>query len=461
MHELDATTFRESDIGPGQAEAPARTRRLLCLTYYFPPIGGAGTQRSLSFARHLPRHGWAPLVVTGPRNTEDRWAPVDEGLADGLPSSVDIARIAGEPPDPVGGFESRLRRWMRMRSAFARWWSEGAVEVGRAQSGIDLVYASMSPYESGMAAAKLAGELGTPWVADLRDPWALDEVLVFPTRVHRWRERQLMRRVLATASRIVMNTPEAAHALHAAFPEIPAHRVAVVPNGYEPEDFAGPPPARSDDAFRIVHTGYLHTELGHRHRRGSALRRLMGGGVAPVDFLTRSHVYLLEAIRRVHREHPELVGRIELHLAGVTSEADRRLASDPWVRLHGFLSHEHSVELVRSADLLFLPMHDLPRGTRSRIVPGKTYEYLASGRPVLAALPDGDARDLVGGIERNHVCRPSDERAMADAIAREVHLSRNREHEPADERVLSFERPRLAARLAGVLDAALLERSGR
>ena len=63
--------------------------------------------------------------------------------------------------------------------------------------------------------------------------------------------------------------------------------------------------------------------------------------------------------------------------------------------LRDFIPHAGTIELMRSADLLFLPMHDLPPGRRAGLVPQKTYEYLAARRPILAAVPDGDARDLL------------------------------------------------------------------
>src|SRR5206468_2661906 len=147
--------------------------------------------------------------------------------------------------------------------------------------------------------------------------------------------------------------------------------------------------------FRIVHTGYLHTALGEQHQRRRLVRSILGGGVPGLDILTRSHVYLVDAINELLSGEPELMGVIDLHLAGVMSEADRAVATRCPVTIHGYVTHAASIELMRTADLLFLPMHNLPEGRRASIVPGKTYEYLASGTPMLAAVPDGDARDIL------------------------------------------------------------------
>jgi glycosyltransferase involved in cell wall biosynthesis len=231
-----------------------------------------------------------------------------------------------------------------------------------------------------------------------------------------------MGRCLAAADVVVMNTPEARDQVLKAFPGLSADRVEAIPNAFDPLDFPETPPGDPDgEAFRIVHTGSLHTEAGRRHREAGRLRRVLGGAVPGVDFLTRSHVFLLEAVDRLLREEPRLAGRIEVHLAGVFSQADRDVvAGRPYVRLREFLPHAETVPLMRSAGVLFLPMHDLPAGMRARLVPQKTYEYLAARRPILAAVPEGDARDLLAASGVAHVCRPGDVDAIAQALREEL-----------------------------------------
>jgi hypothetical protein len=111
--------------------------------------------------------------------------------------------------------------------------------------------------------------------------------------------------------------------------------------------------------------------------------------------------------------------------------------------------------MIRSADLLFLPMHDLPAGRRARLVPCKTYEYLASGRPILAAVPEGDARDLLTGQPEVHVCAPPDVGAMAAIVAAELERPSRAESVPRAERLGAFERSALAANLVELYGAAL------
>ena len=256
---------------------------------------------------------------------------------------------------------------------------------------------------------------------DLEDPWALDEMLVYPTRLHRALERRRMGRVLRRAQAVVMNTPEARKRVLGAFGSLSAARVESIPNAFDPDDFHGDPKRQADGRFRIVHTGSLHTDAGRRHRSRGRLRQLLGGAEPGVDFLTRSHVFLLEAIARICEREPALAAEIEVHLAGVFTAEDRAVAAGhSFVHLHEFLPHRETIDLLQSADLLFLPLHDLAPAKRATIVPHKTYEYLGSGRPVLAAVPAGDARDLLESSGLAHLCSPSDVDAMAAAIRDEV-----------------------------------------
>ena len=406
-------------------------------------------QRSVKFVRYLPANGWEPVVLTGPGAGNDRWTPADEALAAELPPGVKVYRVEGPEPPRSTAWRGRAERWLRLKTPFARWWVDGCVETGRpAGTGAEVVFVTMSPFESAEAASRLARALRLPWVADLRDPWALDEMMVYPTRAHRRRELRRMRRELASADAIVMNTPESKIRLLDAFPELRSKRVVTITNGFDPADFETAAP-RVDTAFRIVHAGYLHTEMGGRP---SLARRLLGGAVPGVDIGTRSHIHLLEAVNEIRRVRPDLGDRLEVHLAGVVSESDRRTLDDPSVRLRGYLSHPETVELMQSADLLFLPMQELPPGMRATIVPGKTYEYLATGRPILAAVPEGDVRDILTAAGNAAICAPSD----VDGMSREIlALMEGAKLPPRDpEAVRVYERPRLAAELARVLDAA-------
>jgi glycosyltransferase involved in cell wall biosynthesis len=422
----------------------------LILAYYFPPTGGGGVQRSLKFARYLPEFGYDATVVTGPGTSTGPWSPPDETLQAQLPATG-IRRLPESEPVRTN-WQMRAEKWFRLMSPWSRWWTGGAVREGlKVSKEIDVIFASMPPYDTADAAMTLSRKLGKPWVADLRDAWALDETMIYPSLLHHRREIGRMRARLSTAAAVVTTTPEAARWIRAQFPELADRPVVSIPNGFDRSDFETAPPERRDAAFRIVHTGSLYTDIGRRqHWR---LRRLLAGSLRGVDILTRSHIYLLQAVETLIARDPSLRSRIELLLAGVLSKSDRELADrSPSVRVLGYLPHREAIALMRSADLLFLPMHNLPPGMRSGSVPGKTYEYLAAQRPILAAVPEGDARDMLVHAGTAHICAPDDAEGMAAAIEGQLKGSAARPGHVPDEVLERFERRSLTGALASVLD---------
>lgn len=405
---------------PAAGPMPAVRKRVLFHAYYFPPIGGAGAQRPARFVRSLHERGWDPIVVTGPGPSSNRWTPADASLAADVPAEIAVHRVSKKEPELNDYWAGRFQRILRLKRPWTRWWMRESLELSLTAAGeaggVDLLYAWMQPYDSAEPAAAAARTLGVPWVADLGDPWALDEMMVYPSRLHRALERRRMYHALSSAAAIVMSTPEAARALVEAFPRLRDRTVVVIPNGYDGSDFEGPEEQRDDGRFRIVHTGYLATELGARHRRTLLVRRILGGA-ENVKISTRSHLVLLEALRQLFARRPELERTVELHLAGVVASADLvAIGNAEYVQVHGYVPHDEAVRFMRTADLLFLPMHDLPPGTRARLVPGKTYEYLASRRPILAGVPDGDARDILAAAGGASLCRPDDAAAMSAEI---------------------------------------------
>jgi glycosyltransferase involved in cell wall biosynthesis len=392
--------------------------RLLLLAYYFPPIGGAGAQRNTKLARYLPERGFEIDVITGPLSDGHRWAPQDETMIAEIHESVRVHRIPGPEPSWSSGWRRRTERWLRRPWPWQGWWADQTVRLAleRARD-VDLVYCSLAPFAVAPAAIEISRQLDRPLVLDLEDPWALDEMLIFETGLHRRLELRTMERVLRTAAGIVMNTPESAARVLETFPRLRSTPVTSIVNGYDSADFDGPPPPRTDDAFRIVHTGTLHSVEQDRHPR---LRRFVGGGTE-AHIASRSLIYLLRAVDELLGERPDLADRIEVHLAGRLTDADRREIGDSHlVHEHGFLPHRETIGLIRSADLLFLPMHDVPAGSRAAIVPCKSYEYLASKRPILAAVPDGDLRDMLADSGTARLARPTDVAELKTGIAEAI-----------------------------------------
>jgi glycosyltransferase involved in cell wall biosynthesis len=428
--------------------------RVLFIAYYFPPLGGGGVQRSVNFVRYLPAHGYDPVVLTGPGQTGERWGPTDEDIVEGVRADVPVVRAPGPVPIGDSPMRARLRKLVCAPTAFDRWWSRGVLDAARGARDVSVVFASMDPYSSAAPAAAIARRLGIPWVADLRDPWALDEYAAYPTGLHWWLDRQVMRRRLASAAAVVLPTPGTLARVRETFPEL-RERTIEIRNGFDPNEFDGAVEARRDDLFHLVHAGSFYY-YPHAPRRG--VRRLLGGTDSGVELRPRSPVFLLEALDRLLAEHPEVAARIRVHFAGVSTPVEEAMVNgarcSDLVEMHGFVPHTQAVRLMASADALFLPMHALPAGVRSTIFPGKAYEYLASGRPILAAVPAGDVRDVLERAEWAMVCDPDDTEAIMRGLLELVEHRDARRRRNADRADLlrPFDRERLTADLARVFD---------
>lgn len=420
--------------------------KVLFLAHYFPPLGGAGVQRSAKFVKHLPACGVLPLVLTGPGKEQSRWTPEDASLLADIPAGVPVHRAEYPANDPVARRASLLALGDRL------------IREHRPA----LIFVTMSPFGDAAIAAELARRHGLPWVADLRDPWALDEFQVHRTAWHRWRLRRRMASALASATSIILNTPEARQQFHAAFPALAGRARVAITNGYDAEEFPATGAAPRQERFTIVHSGYLHTTAGLHQRAHAWQYRLLGRLEPGVVILPRSHFYLLRALEAWLRQEPGIAARVRVELVGVPALADEQLVREsPAGRLctfTGYLPHAECVRRVRAADLLFLPLHRLPPGRRSSIVPGKTYEYLATRRPILAAVPEGDARDFLAAAGTARLAAPDDEREILAGLQAafrdwEQGVDVSARWQPAA--VERFERQNLTRQLADELAAVL------
>lgn len=379
-------------------------KRVLFIAHYFPPIGGAGVQRSAKFVKHLPEFGILPLVLTGSGKERSHWSPEDLSLLADVPSGVPVFRV-----NPVhrNGAE-RTRELLALGDRII------------ASEKPALILVTMSPFEDALIAAELSRRHGIPWVADLRDPWALDEFQVYRTFWHRLRERRRMAAYLASASSIIMNTPEAAKRFREAFPRLAGKAHVAITNGYDAEEFPSGSVAPRNSRFTLVHSGYLHTEEGLRQARQLWLYRLLGRTEPGMRILPRSHYYLMQALERWQEEDPAISDHFRAVFIGVPSRADeelvRKSSARALVSFTGYLPHVECVQRVSNADVVFLPMHQVPPKRRSSIVPGKTYEYMAARRSILAAVPEGDARDFLSAAGTVRICGPADIDGMLSCI---------------------------------------------
>lgn len=397
--------------------------RTLIISYFFPPDGGPGTQRAAKFCKHLWRYGWIPTIIT--REIPDhrgRWDPEDESLLREIPGHTDVLRV---PPRPQPTDWARDLPVIDSESMLG--WAEAAFDhIAQAVRSrmIDVVFITMSPFDLAHLGRRIQTQLEIPVVYDLRDPWALDGWRMHRSRKKWQRDFDAMARTLAQADGIIANTPEAREAMLREIPGLHSSSICTIPNGYDEEDFPHLPGSgyrRDPEIFRLVHTGSLHGRRVENYQGLlGRLKQRIHFAPGAIDPSGRTLAHLLEAVKQLEmRKHP-LVKKLKIILAGNADEADRRMVDQfdlpQMVQWTGYLPHHESVDLLEQADALFLPLHGQQDERRSLIVPGKTYEYLASGRPILGCLPAGDARDLVDSYEYGFVASPCDSKSIARSL---------------------------------------------
>ncbi|MEX0746106.1 MAG: glycosyltransferase [Phycisphaeraceae bacterium] len=434
-------------------------KRLLLIAYYFPPDGGGGVQRPVKFCRYLADFGWQPIVLTRDTRDASAWQlDADASLAAEIGASTRVHRVGVEP----------ARDWARTLPTIdiARDWLEPALREAhrlvREQS-IDAVMITMSPFDLCFVGQRLQAAFDIPVIYDLRDPWALDGWRLHGTR-RRWRQdHAAMTQTLSNARGVIANTPESARALRQVIPDLDETRLATITNGYDAADFVEPckPPFEPDAVlFRLVHTGtFVSRELYRYDGLLGKIKRWRHHRPRRIDVSGRTPHHLLRAIHRLRRAHPSLGRRLRLVCVGQLDPWTQRCVDasglQDVVSCTGYQPHAQSIAWVRHADALFLPLGGLPAGERSLIVPGKTYEYLAARRPILAALPAGDARDMVARSGLGFCADPCDEAALARAL---VTMAETREAGALDKTAAmpawlsEYERRALTQRLAAFLD---------
>ncbi len=420
-------------------------KKILFISYHFPPQGGAGVQRSLKFVKYLPDFNVLPTVLTSPVSQENRWTPKDETLLNDLPKAVDVQRIEW----PSANLSVTKRKSL-MTGALA------TCKELHTQKQFDLIFVTTSPFEDLELASFLSDELSIPWIADLRDPWALDEFQVHRTFIQRWRVKQKMANAFNGASMIIMNTPTAEALLKEHFPKLTETTIVThITNGFDREDFNNHTKSpRKNQRFTIVHTGFLHTQSGLRQLHNKTQYKLLGKLAKGVKILPRSHYYLIKALEKLVQQKPHLKASIRLILAGSLNDTDKEFTHSSsvsdLVEMTGYLSHDESVKTVQNADLLFMPLHEVEKGKKTSIVPGKTYEYLASLNTILGAVPSGDAKEFLIQSGLGVICEPSDVETMISLLTEQITLwENNQDTREADLNFIEqFERKNLSKLLS-------------
>ena len=356
-------------------------KRLLIITYYWPPTGGSGVQRWVKFSKYLPEFGWQPVVYT-PENPEQ--LARDESLLADVPACAEVVKThisepyeiyrrltGGKQGQEVNPVNAQKKNWKQRLSLWVRGncfipdprvgWVRPSVRFLKkylAEHPVDAVVTTGPPQSVHLIGLGLKKALGLHWIADFRDPWT--EMFYYKhlglSAAADRRHRRLEQAVLDGADTVISVSPPVA----ADFQSKTKTPVVLITNGYDDDDFSSFAGLTGESpTFRLVHTGLFAAD-------GNPLN-------------------LWDALARRCEADPDFRARLEIRLAGkvdaaITDAIRARGLGANLVEL-GYLPHDETVREQRAADILLLPLRREPE--YAKVLPGKIFEYLAARRPVL------------------------------------------------------------------------------
>ncbi|OFW75114.1 MAG: hypothetical protein A2Y55_09895 [Actinobacteria bacterium RBG_16_68_12] len=372
--------------------------KVLLVTLYFPPAGGGGVQRSLKLAQYLPALGIETHVLAP---DDPKWVHRDPELRVPTQAWVHRARYVGLRAQKPGeelraadGLERALvqvsftARRLLVPDASVTWnltAIPAAIRIVR-REGIDVVFTTSPPGSIHLAGAAVQRATGARWLADLRDPLVANPHRRSDTTATRARQA-----ANAQLARLVARRADAISCVSEAIAEevrgLGAHGIVrTIANGCDFDDFAGLE-YRPAPRFRITHTGSF---FGKRDPR-PFLQALHDSGV---DAVAR----FVGDFRSADREWAESLGL-----------GDR-------LELVEYAPRAEALRLQRDSEALLLLVPDAG-GRGKGVLSGKVFEYLAAGRPILAAVPpDGAAAALIEETGAGVVVAPDDVDGLRAAL---------------------------------------------
>ena len=361
-------------------------KKVLIITYYWPPSGGAGVQRWLKFAKYLPEFGWQPVILTVdpryasyPQRDESLAAEIDPHCIVYTTKSFELYNaykfISRKKEVPYGGFANESKEgWLQKVSKFLRGnflipdprkgWNKYALRKASElirQFNIDTVVTTSPPHSTQLIGLKLKQTFNIKWIADLRDPWT--DIYYYNqfkhTALARNIDLQYERTVVENAD-LLVTVSEDVKRLFAGKSALPiAAKTVVIPNGFDQDDFLiKQVPAETKKV--ITYTGTISEAY-------------------PVDFFLQALCALDE----------ELKSQILIRFVGKVppSVVQKFRNTQLKIELMGYVDHPKSIEYLLRSNLLLLVIPDVKNN--HGILTGKFFEYLAAQKPILAIGPTG------------------------------------------------------------------------
>jgi glycosyltransferase involved in cell wall biosynthesis len=412
-----------------------RRRRVLIVSHVFPPLVAGGAPRMGQFARLLPELGWDVTVLTSKQDgiDSDARAALNGRVAIVETWSPDVVK-RGAPVAKRGarGWARRVARTAALSIVFPDrqlFWVPGAIAAGKqalAETPHDVVFATHGPASDLVVGRQLASAMKLPLVVDFRDLWSTLPMPIFTTPLHRAAARQLERRIVRDATRVVAVAPKMAEDL-ADVHGIARERAISITNGFDPADAARVSDNRSGP-FRLMYAGSVHAhyDLDPFWRAIAALAKR--GAITPETF------------------------RIEF-VGNLAASDPRAHGVDAFVDTKPYVAHSKVFDELARADALLVV--ETPGYYARYGYAAKVFDYILTGKPVVALVEDGgNTARLLADAGVGYCADPGDRAAVGAAIERVLALAG-----AAPRRVdcdaapfAAFNRRHLAARLAAVLD---------
>lgn len=433
----------------------AAPRKVLYITYYWPPSGGAGVQRSLKMARYLPEYGVEPIVLTV--DAAAATYPVeDPSLSSEVPPNLRVIRtgsfeplqvlsrfVGGKNKIPYGGFANKDKeKWTQKLLRFVRgnfflpdarkgWVKYALREAARLirEERIDTIVVSSPPHSSQLIGLALKRSFPhVRWIADLRDPWT--DIYYYPDLLHtglaKAVDRKLERKVLEQCDHALVVSPDIRRMFAAKSERVRAEKIHVIPNGFDPGDF-DPTISPPQDVFRITYVG----TMAESYRPGAFFQSVA-------------------ALRKQGTSLP-----LRLRFVGST-----RAALEPILQAYGLqdiaefighVPHREATRYMQESNALLLVIPDVPKA--NGILTGKLFEYLGAARPIIALGPvDGDAATILKETGAGRMFG----REETDLLSVHIHSLLSKPIAQADKLTvdLAYSRKTLAGRLAQIILAS-------
>jgi glycosyltransferase involved in cell wall biosynthesis len=367
-------------------------KKLLIITYYWPPAGGPGVQRWLKFVKYLPDFNVQPIVYI-PENPT--YPIIDRGLESEVSEKAVIlkhkifepyglASFFGKnktkkissgiiPNQKKQSFLEKILLWVRGNIFIpdARFlWVKPSVKYLKKylqENNIDTIVTSGPPHSLHIIGLQLKQELGVTWLADFRDPWTTigyHKALKLSSYAEK-KHKALEHQVLNTADTIIVTSKTT----KAEFEAITSKPITVITNGYDVEQVTKQP---LDEKFTVAHIGSFLSERNPR--------------------------ILWKALEELTKENQDFAADFQLKLLGAVSQevldTITEFKLNDFVLNLGYVSHQEAVAHQRKSQVLLLIEID-SEDTKS-IIPGKVFEYMVSERPIIAIGPeDSDFAEII------------------------------------------------------------------